>query len=167
MGRIRNIFINSGVEGFRQTSIFENDTELEIENIQNAQLKSKTIKHEIVAEDGSFVANNLKYDETKMEKYLLNLKHPEGSSKAKFLKDVLGYNNGDGKELYDKIRKALIGTYPERVTKTISGVKQEYNIKLESKNGQFITAKVVVIVQKDNGKTFYRIITMYPGKKEK
>ncbi len=167
MGRIRNININSGVEGAKQVSIFENVIENEIEDIQNNRLEEYTIKYEIIAENGTFISQNLKYDEKKMEKYLLNLQHPEGFSKAKFLKEVLGYGIGDGKILYNKVRKGLIGLNPENITKTVSGVKQEYNVKLEGKNGTLITAKVIIIVQRDNGKTFYRIITMYPGKKEK
>jgi hypothetical protein len=121
----------------------------------------------LVAENGTYIANNLKYDNNKMESYLLNLNHKNGGSKAKFLSKTLGYNKGDGLILHNNIKNALIGKVPTKITKTPNGLKQEYDVKLMAKNGTIKTAKVVVIVQKDNGKSIYRVITLYPGKKEK
>ena len=69
--------------------------------------------------------------------------------------------------LHNNIRNALIDKVPTKITKTPSGLKQEYDIKLVAKDGSIKTAKVVVIVQKDNGTSVYRIITLYPGKKVK
>lgn len=51
--------------------------------------------------------SDVEYDENTMENYLLNNKHPEGKSKAKFLKDVLGYKSGDGKILHDNLVKPV------------------------------------------------------------
>ncbi len=36
--------------------------------------------------------SDVKYNATKTEGYLLNPNHPQGGAKAKFMKDVLGYN---------------------------------------------------------------------------
>jgi hypothetical protein len=166
MGRIRNIKVNTGVKGSPQISIYEFATENSISTIQSNQVKDKN-KYEIVAENGTYIANNLKYDNNKMETYLLNTNHEKGGSKAKFLSETLGYNKGDGLVLHNNIRNALIDKVPTKITKTPSGLKQEYDIKLVAKDGSIKTAKVVVIVQKDNGTSVYRIITLYPGKKVK
>ena len=76
-------------------------------------------------------------------------------------------NKFRGLVLHNNIRNALIDKVPTKITKTPSGLKQEYDIKLVAKDGSIKTAKVVVIVQKDNGTSVYRIITLYPGKKVK
>ena len=99
-----------------------------------------------------------------MEDYLLNLDSVKGKSKAKFLKDVLGYGKGDGKQLHNALINAISGKEPSKVTKTDYGIKYEYDVKIGGKNGT--TAKVIVVYQRDNGKDSYRIITLYPGKKE-
>lgn len=167
MGRIRNNNLNSGVKGFEKHSIFEYYIENAIDEIQTLQRKSINQSYEIIAENGTYISNNLVYDNKKMELYLLNLSHIKGRSKAKFLGDVLGYKQGDGLILHDNIKLGLIDQIPIKVTPTPSGVKQEYIIKIKAKNGDIKTAKVTVIVQKDNGKSIYRIITMVPYKKEK
>lgn len=100
-----------------------------------------------------------------MENYLLNNKHPEGKSKAKFLKDVLGYKSGDGKILHDNLVKAVLNKKTVKVENTSYGIKNTYKIKLVGKNNKEITANVVCIFQKDSGKTKYRIITVYPDKR--
>ncbi len=166
MGRIRNNNFNTGVKGFEKHSIFEYCIENAIEEIQNLQRKSIKQNYDIIAENGTYISKNLAYDNKKMELYLLNLNHIKGGSKAKFLRDVLGYKQGDGLILFDNIKQGLIDQMPIKVTSTPSGVKQEYIIKIKAKNGDIKTARVIVIVQKDNGKSIYRIITMIPYKKE-
>lgn len=109
--------------------------------------------------------NDVEYNEGKMENYLLNNKHPEGKSKAKFLKDVLGYKSGDGKILHDNLVKAVLNKEPVKVENTSYGIKNTYKIKLVGKNNKEITANVVCVFQKDSGKTKYRIITVYPDKR--
>ena len=42
-----------------------------------------------------------------------------------------------------------------------------FDTKLIGKNGSEISANVVVVIQKDNGRTTYKIVTVYPDKKEK
>lgn len=110
--------------------------------------------------------SNLPYDEPKMEKYLLDRDHPKGGSKAKFLEEVLGYTNGDGKALHDNIVSALSGKEPSKTTATEHGIKYEYEIKLPSRDNPNTTANVTVVVQQDNGSDSYRIITLVPRKKD-
>ena len=111
-----------------------------------------------------FNTEKIEYSPSKMENYLLNLDSDKGKSKAQFLKDVLGYNKGDGKKLHNALIDAIGGKEPSKVTKTDYGVKYEYDVKIGGKNGT--TAKVIVVYQQDNDKDKYRIITLYPGKKE-
>lgn len=111
-----------------------------------------------------FNVDKIKYSENKMEGYLLNFNNIKGKSKAKFLKEILGYSSGDGKILHDEIIKEITGKVPKKTVNTEYGTKYEYDIKLGGKNG--ITAKIIVVFQNDNGKETYRIITLYPGKKE-
>ena len=40
---------------------------------------------------------DVRYNKKKIEDYLLNINHPKGGSKAKFMKDVLGYSFTDSK----------------------------------------------------------------------
>lgn len=68
---------------------------------------------------------------------------------------------------YNNVRKALINQAPVKVTPTPNGVKQEYKVELQAKDGSVKTARVVAVFQKDNGNSVYRIITMYPDKKER
>ncbi|MDY6019172.1 MAG: hypothetical protein SPJ15_05965 [Anaerococcus sp.] len=109
--------------------------------------------------------NDVEYNKNKMENYLLNNEHPEGKSKAKFLKDVLGYKSGDGKTLHDHLVNAVINKKPVKVENTSYEIKNTYKIKLVGKNNEKITANVVCIFQKDSGQTKYRIITVYPDKR--
>lgn len=109
--------------------------------------------------------NDVEYNKNKMEKYLLNSDHPEGKSKARFLKDVLGYESGDGKILHDNLVKAVLNKKPIKTENTSYGIKNTYKIKLVGKNNKEITANVVCVFQKDSGKTKYRIVTVYPDKR--
>lgn len=109
--------------------------------------------------------NDVEYSKNKMENYLLNNGHPKGKSKAKFLKDVLGYKSGDGKILHDNLVKAVLNKKPVKVENTSYGIKNTYKIKLVGKNNEEVTANVVCIFQKNSGETKYRIITVYPDKR--
>ena len=80
------------------------------------------------------------YSLDKMENYLLNLNNIDGKSKAKFLKDVLGYASGDGEMLHNELLKSIKGQDASNVTVTEYGVKYEYDVKLGGKNGN--SAKV-------------------------
>lgn len=106
------------------------------------------------------------YIPEKMNNYLLNLDHPKGGSKAKFLHDVLGYQAGDGRLLYDNIRQALKGLKPIEIKDTPFGLRYLYDARLPGRNEESVSAKVVVVLQRDNGKTTWKIITLYPGRKD-
>lgn len=106
------------------------------------------------------------YIPDKMDNYLLKLDHPKGGSKAKFLHDVLGYQAGDGRLLYDNIRQAIEGLEPFAVKDTPYGLRHLYEIRIPARKEKGLSAKVVVVLQKDIGKTTWRIITLYPGKKD-
>ena len=110
---------------------------------------------------------DVRYNERKTKEYLLNLNHPIGCSKAKFFKDVLGYTEEDSRLFHKNIVKAIIGRKPMETQQTEYGVKHTYGTEIVGKNGNKIQAKVVVVVQKDKGRITYKIITVYPNKKEK
>ena len=40
-------------------------------------------------------------------------------------------------------------------------------MKLEGKEGKYHSANVTILVQSDNGKTTWRLITLTPGEKDK
>ena len=46
-------------------------------------------------------------------------------------------------------------------------MRHTYHTELIGKNGNKVKANVVVVIQKDNGRTTYKIVTVYPDKKEK
>lgn len=109
--------------------------------------------------------SDVKYNATKTEGYLLNPNHPQGGAKAKFMKDVLGYTQSDSKLFHKNVVDSIKGKTPVKTTTTEYGTKHTYETTLVGKNGQSVKANVVVVIQKDNSHTTYRIITVYPGKK--
>ena len=111
--------------------------------------------------------NDVQYSERKTKDYLLNLNHPTGGTKAKFLHEVLGYNAQDSRLFYDNIAKAIVARISNETIKTVYGVKHIYRTKVVGKNNKSITANVVVVVQRDTGKVVYKIVTVYPDHKEK
>ncbi len=110
-------------------------------------------------------SGDVRYSKRKTEGYLLNLDHPQGGAKAKFLKDVLGYTKTDSKLFHKNVVESIKGKTPEKTTVTNYGTKHTYNTELKGKTGGKIKAKVVVVIQKDKGRTTYKIVTVYPGKK--
>ena len=111
-------------------------------------------------------AGDVRYSHKKTVGYLLNPDHPQGGSKAKFMKDVLGYTQSDSKVFHHNVVASIKGKTPDKSVTTPYGVKHTYNTELIGKNGNKVSAKVVVVIQKDNGRTTYKIVTVYPGKKE-
>ncbi|MBQ7907410.1 MAG: hypothetical protein IJ309_05490 [Clostridia bacterium] len=106
--------------------------------------------------------SDLHYNKQKTEGYLLNPNHPVGSAKAKFMKEVLGYTQNDSKLFHENVTKSILGKSPTKTETTQYGVKHTYHTTLVGKNGQSVTAKVVVVIQKDHGQLTYKIITVYP-----
>lgn len=106
--------------------------------------------------------SDLQYSKQKTEGYLLNPNHPVGSAKAKFMKDVLGYTQRDSKLFHENVTKSILGKTPTKTETTQYRVKHTYHTTLIGKNGQSVSAKVVVVIQKDHGHVTYKIITVYP-----
>lgn len=119
-----------------------------------------------VNELNASIKYNIIYDKNKMDNYLLNINHSEGGSKAKYLHDVLGYSKEDSSLLHSNIVESLVGKKPYSIETTTFGEKLKFRTELKGKDGKYYSANVVVVIQKDNGRTHYRIITLYPGKKE-
>lgn len=117
----------------------------------------------------SFKAKLFSYSDSasKYDGYLLNENHPQGGSKAKFLKQTLGYSKGDGKALHAAISDAIDGRIPNNVEKTSHGTKYKFDTKIRGKDGAYHKANVTVVIQNDNGKITWRLITLTPGKKDK
>ena len=110
---------------------------------------------------------NVRYSQKKTEGYLLNTEHPKGGSKAKFMKDVLGYTQSDSHMFHKNVVDAITNKTPEKTVNTPYGLRHTYHTELIGKNGNKVKANVVVVIQKDNGRTTYKIVTVYPDKKEK
>ncbi|WP_329380736.1 DUF6883 domain-containing protein [Anaerofustis sp. HA2171] len=108
---------------------------------------------------------NVRYSKKKTEEYLLNINHPIGGSKAKFMKDVLGYSQSDSKLFHKNVVASLVGKSPTKSETTPFGIKHTYNTKIIGKSGKSSNANVVVVIQKDNSRVTYKIVTIYPDKK--
>lgn len=108
---------------------------------------------------------DVRYNRRKTEGYLLNPNHPKGGAKAKFMQEVLGYNQGDSKLFHKNVVASLIGRIPEKTEETQFGTKHTYRVKLFGKNGNSVSANVVVVIQKDYGRITYKIVTIYPDKR--
>lgn len=107
-------------------------------------------------------SSDLQYNQQKTEGYLLNPNHPVGAAKAKFMRDVLGYTQNDSKLFHENVTKSILGKTPTNTENTQYGIKHIYHTTLVGKNGQNVSAKVVVVIQKDHGQITYKIITVYP-----
>ena len=83
------------------------------------------------------------------------------------MRDVLGYTENDAKIFHNNIVKSIINRVPNKTILTTYGVKHIYNTVLVGKNGNKISANIVVVVQKDNKRVTYKIVTVYPNKKGK
>jgi hypothetical protein len=105
------------------------------------------------------------YDAVKIKDYLLNENHPIGGAKAKFMKEVLGYSTDDAELFHKNVIVAIKDKIPSSSEKTPYGMKYAYHTELVGKAGVKVSTNVIVVIQKDNEKTTYRIITVYPDKK--
>jgi len=109
---------------------------------------------------------DLRYSRKKTEGYLLNKNHPKGGSKAKFMEDVLGYSKSDSRSFHKAVTESIIGKTPVKTQQTEYGLKHTFQTSIKGKNGAYTKANVVVVIQKDNHRTTYKIITVYPDRKE-
>lgn len=111
--------------------------------------------------------NDVSFNRKKVEEYLLNLNHPQGGAKAKFMSEVLGYTQADSKLFHKNVVNSLIGKAPMKTEHTPFGIKHTYHTNLIGKKGNSVSANVVVVIQKDNECVTYKIVTVYPDKKGK
>ncbi|MBR2508058.1 MAG: hypothetical protein IKB70_14520 [Bacilli bacterium] len=153
MGKTRNTGLTTNSKGNPNDETNSVDTKLEELSVKNTPFNSSNL---------SYVDSANKY-----ENYLLDKNHKDGGSKAKFLSETLGYNKGDGVKLHNAISEAINGKTPDTVTKTIYGTKCTFSTKIKGNDGKYHHANVIVVIQQDNGKTTWRLITIMPGKKDK
>ena len=156
MGKTSNSGFGVGVGTSPQGNISQSNYEAKVNELSS---------HETKPFDSKLFS--YRESEPKYDGYLLKLDHVDGGSKAKFLHDVLGYSQGDGVKLHQAISNAIDGKTPDVVKNTSFGIKYNFNTKIEGKDGKYHSANVTVVVQNDNGKTTWRLITLTPGKKDK
>lgn len=145
----------------------------EIEELNNAVEESKTqMKLNLINTSGEKRIAALQFarsfedmdDETAR---ILKTAHPRGGTKAKFFIETLGYSKSNSKEFYDNLAEAIDKKIPSKVTRTQYGIVCEFREKIKGVNGKYEYANIIASIQKDDGKEKYRILTVYPGKKEK
>ncbi len=103
-------------------------------------------------------SNNIIIEDSKLTDYLLNIHHPDGSTKAKFLIDR--------KFDKDSLRKTLIKQVKEEEVKTMkeSTFGKKYIIESEvhsPDNTKFILRSVWIVYLNEN---FIKLVTAYPIK---
>ncbi len=139
--------------------------------MENTELEARSKELELINKIASteFKKSDFSYDlsKRKIETYILNTEHPKGGTKAKFFIETLGYSKGNPKEFYDNLAEAIDKKIPSKVTRTQYGIVCEFREKLKGVNGKYEYANIIASIQKDDGKEKYRILTVYPGKKEK
>ena len=62
-------------------------------------------------------------------------------------------------------KDTLVGKTPVKSEVTQFGTKHTYKTEITGKDGKSVRANVVVVIQKDNGRITYKIVTVYPDKK--
>ena len=155
MGKISKSGIASGTSGSGKISL------------ENAIAPSmNSAKQKIEQNKGFFDATRVRYSKKKIEGYLLNVNHPTGKSKAKFLMQTLGYSKEDSHKLFANIKKAIDNKKPIVTEKTNFGYKKKFNVKLEGINGKVQEANVTIIIQKDNNRISYKVVSVVPRKKD-
>ena len=95
----------------------------------------------------------------KLDTYLLNANHIDGKSKAKFFKEVLGYDRNNINKLAKQI-KFNQKTATKKSTNQY-GTKYQQIIRIEGANGRLVDVKFVWIRNKDG---VARLVTGVPSK---
>ncbi len=172
MGRYKNAGIGVGIGTSPQTALENNEYENKVHALEGklSKLKAKQETKKSKTEDTkSLNESNFPFEESKnkIDNYLLNTENEQGQSKARFFIEVLGYSKSNGKQLFDNLVNAIKDKVPTRIENTKFGEVREFHEKIKAINGKYEYANIVIVVQKDNGKTTYRFITAYPDKKEK
>ena len=111
-------------------------------------------------------SGDVRYSKKKTVDYLLNPNHPQGGAKAKFFHDSLGYSQADSKTFHKNVVSSIIGKQPVKKEETKYGTKLTFKTTLSGKEGKNVSANVVVVIQKDKNRKTFKIVTVYPDKKE-
>ena len=69
--------------------------------------------------------------------------------------------------MHEEIKNAIAGKVPSSIEITKYGIKHNYKTKLAAKDGSKHVANVTIVIQNDNGKITWRVITITPDKKDK
>ena len=75
------------------------------------------------------------------------------------------YTQSNSKQFHKNVVSAIMGKLPIKTEITKLGTKYTYHTTLIGINGKAVRANVVVVIQKDNGRLTYKIVTVYPNKK--
>ena len=155
MGRTHNSHLGIGTGSSAQGSLEQCNVDQKVDEL--------SLKYT------AFDSKNLSYKDSKKKykDYLLNLDSLIGGPKAKFFKKTLGYSNKDAKKFHNAVCEAIDGKIPDKTEITEYGIKYTFEVKIKGKNGKYHSANVKIVLQKDNGKTTWRIITIVPRDKDK
>lgn len=105
---------------------------------------------------------DLRFSRKKTCEYLLNPNHPKGGSKAKFFMEVLGYSTSTAGQFHEAVYQSITGKSPIKTETTPFGLRHTFHTKIKGLNGKWHDANIVIVVQKDNGRITYKIVTAYP-----
>lgn len=153
MGRYRNTKLAHGTRNSPQLTFENTKHESKVNELEKIYNKK-------------FIALNLDYANSKEKiiNYLLNINNKKGKDKANFF-NILGFDNKNPDKFFQVIKNAINKKIPFSIENTKYGEVLRFKEKIRgNKNKDY---NVIIVIQKDYGKDYYRIITIYPGKKEK
>ncbi|MGK7946482.1 MAG: DUF6883 domain-containing protein [Microcystaceae cyanobacterium] len=96
---------------------------------------------------------------SKLRDYLLNYSHKRGGTKAKLLLKN-GYSQENWQQLEQDIRQTHLNQDIDIIKETVYGTRYEITAELLTPIGKKLLVKTVW--QIDQGKTFPRLITLFP-----
>lgn len=131
------------------------------------KIADNLISNQDIHKNFSFVVENdekiqFHCEENKLRKYLLNIDHKNGASKAKFFIELLDIKNEDWAYLADQINNAMRFATIKDTTFTQHGMKYEANIKIIGRNLKEAILTTAWIIDSFR---VPRLVTAYPGDK--
>lgn len=102
-------------------------------------------------------------EENKLRKYLLNIDHEKGGSKAKFFIEFLDIKNEDWEYLADQVNNAMRFAKIKNTTFTLYGMKYTANIKIIGRNFKEAVLTTGWIIDTSR---VPRLVTAYPCEKK-
>jgi len=103
---------------------------------------------------------NLEIEDGKIEKYLLNLAHDVGGSKAKFF-EKFGYTISNSDDFTKAIKKHGNEREVEKTKESSYGIKYELECEIDTPDGRNPCIISVWMIDKDSDNP--RLITAYPN----